>query len=58
MNVTRRNSQNKLLFDPLEAQLLFGDIFVFCKTEKEIAYVLEELTAILEGSAEERENEL
>ncbi|MPM84216.1 hypothetical protein SDC9_131287 [bioreactor metagenome] len=53
-----RNENGKLRFKSLDMQILIGDLFAECKTEKEVNWLEEQLQPIVECSAEERRNEL
>jgi hypothetical protein len=54
--VTRENG--KLKFSSLDFEILIGDMYSECETEKEIEWLKEQLQPIIEGLADERIEEL
>ncbi|MGL5753001.1 MAG: hypothetical protein ACRCXT_20840 [Paraclostridium sp.] len=56
--VVGRNKHNQICIDSLSVQIWLDDIFIECKTEKEIEFVLENIVGYAEKCAEETKEEL
>lgn len=53
-----RNKHNQICIDSLSIHIWLDDIFIECKTEKEIEFVLENIVGYAEKCAEETRKEL
>lgn len=53
-----RNDKGKLSFKSLDFEIVIGDMFEICKTEKEVLWVTEQLSSIIECSSDERLDEI
>lgn len=55
---TGRNKHNQICIDILRLQVWLDDLFMECKTEKEIDFILENIVGYAEKCAEEAREEL
>jgi hypothetical protein len=53
-----RNERGKLALNTLDLQVLFDGLLDQCQTGKEIEWVTENITSALEGSAQDKRDDL
>lgn len=53
LNILNRNEDGKLKINTLNLQILFGDLFEICNSEKEINFVLNNIVECAECIADE-----
>ena len=56
--MVKRNEKGKLSLKALDFEILIGDMLEKCKTEKEINWLSNELTQIVDSLVDERTDEL
>lgn len=49
---------DKLNFESLDMQIFMGELFAECRTQKEVEWLQEQITGVVEGTAEERIEEI
>lgn len=51
--VIRRNDKDRLVFNALDIQIMFDEMFYSCKTEKEAEWLREQLVSHVDAAAQE-----
>jgi hypothetical protein len=54
----RRNQDGKLRLNSLDFEIFIGDLFQQCENESEIGWLKDNLIPVIEGTADERIEEL